>query len=455
MVEYGQPNTHKEFHVGHLRNVLIGQAISNLLTAIGHKVVQASYIGDTGAHVAKCLWALTKFHDGDKPPRMRRTAWLGEIYADAERRLRDNKEAMIEVRALDRTLGLKQVKKLVALWGKTRAWSLAEFKKIFRELGARFDVFYYESELERPGQRAVDDLVRRKIATIKDGAVMVDLTAEKLDEYVLRRKDGTALYSTKDIALARLKFKKYRLDESLYVVDNRQSFHFKQLFRTLALAGFKQPMRHISYEFVTLPEGSMSSRSGNVVSYESFRDDVIRRAREETATRHPDWSKKKIETTSHAIAFAAIRYEMHRYDLSREIIFDVARALSFDGATGPYLLYTLARINGITRKEKGKRKKVKEERGGVLWGSSEEKQLLLAVARYPEVVAAAARDLRPSLMAQYLFDLAKAFTSFYESCPVLTPDTVIRSARLRLVRAVAATMSRGLAILGIRPLREM
>src|SRR3989344_5113828 len=456
MVEYGQPNTHKEFHIGHLRNVLVGQVISNLIKAAGHRVIQVSYINDKGAAVAKCLWAMERFHRGQRPPAGNHSAYLGKIYAEAAQKLEKNPEGEAEVRSIARKIAAGD-RKWVALWKKTREWSLADFRSVFNELGARFDVTYYESEIEKKGQRIVNDLVRRGIAKIKDGAVMVDLTSEKLDEFVLRRKDGTSLYSTTDLALAERKAKDYRLDESLIVVDVRQSFYFKQLFRTLELAGYKQPLRHLAYEFVTLPEGSMSSRKGNIVSYQDFRDEVIGRAREETVSRHRDWPARKLDATARALAMAAIRYEMLHYDLDRPIVFDISRAVSFEGATGPYLQYTLARVNGIMKKgkKKGRKGEEKGKKGGRAWETGEEKRLLLALARYPEVVASAAGDLRPSHLAQFLFELAKTFSEFYDSAPVLSAPPAVRVSRLRLVRAMGEVMGNGLALLGIPAVREM
>lgn len=452
VVEYGQPNTHKEFHVGHLRNVLVGRAVVELLASTGGRVVPVSYIGDTGAHVAKCLWALQKFHKNEKPPRVGRGEWLGKIYSEAAQKLEEHPEWEEDVRLVDRRLAGGD-RALVGLWKKTRAWSLAEFRQIFKELGASFKKTYYESQVEKPGQTVVDDLIRRKVAAIKDGAAMVDLTEEKLDEFVLRRKDGTALYATKDLALAYQKMKDWKPDESVVVVDTRQGFYFKQLIRTLELAGFKEKMRSLLYEFVTLPEGAMASRKGNVVTYRSLRDAAVEEARKETKERHPDWPSVRIEKAARAIAFAAIRYEMLRYDLDRPITFDLKQALAFQGATGPYLLYTLARINGIAKKAMGAKKRNTQTMGAMV--AMEEKRLALEVIRYPEVVEEAARALRPSVVAAYLTDLAQTFAAFYEKVPVVKAEPADRVRRLALVRSVAQVMTAGLELLGISPVREM
>lgn len=452
IVEYGQPNTHKEFHVGHLRNALVGRAVVELLASTGSRVVPVSYIGDTGAHVAKCLWALQKFHKNEKPPATHRGEWLGKIYSEAARKLEEHKEWEEDVRLVDRKLAGGD-RALVGLWKKTRAWSLVEFRQIFRELGASYKKTYYESQVEKPGQKVVDDLIRRKVAMIKDGAAMVDFTDEKLDEFVLRRKDGTALYATKDLALAYQKHKDWHPDESLIVVDIRQSFYFKQLIRTLELAGFKEKMRSLLYEFVTLPEGAMASRKGNVVTYRALRDAAVEEARKETKSRHPDWSSVRVEKAARAIAFAAIRYEMLRYDLDRPITFDLKQALAFQGATGPYLLYTLARINGITKKIQEPITKFQKSSKHQI--PNEEKRLALEVVRYPEVVEEAARAIRPSVVAAYLMDLAQTFAAFYEHVPVLKAEPSGRARRFKLIRAAGATMTAGLRLLGIAPVQEM
>ena len=456
MIEYSQPNTHKEFHVGHLRNVTLGAALVNLYRKSGYQVKAVNYIGDVGAHVAKCLWALTKFHAKEKPPKGAEGAWLGKLYLEGHVKTEADETAKEESKEILRKLEAGD-KKLIALWKRTRAWSLQQFKDIYKDLGVVFDVWYFESAVENPGKKIVKELLKKKIARISEGATIVDLEKDGLGVFLVLRTDGTSLYSTKDLALAQEKFKKYKLDESIYVVDNRQSQYFKQLFRTLELLGFKKKMAHVAYEMVTTKEGAMSSRAGNVIRYEEVRAEVEARLQKETKMRHPDWSAKKIAATAHAIMIGALKFMMLQHDPVKIVTFNIKEALTFDGYTGPYIQYSYARIASILRKSP--RTSLRATQSGAKQShyltEPEAKQVLLALARFWDTVEEARRMYNPAVLCRYLYDLSRSFTDFYSKHKVLCEDSHQRAARLALVRATGETLAVGMEILGVPVLLEM
>lgn len=449
MVEYSQPNTHKEFHIGHLRNICIGGALVNLYSAMGYRVISANYIGDIGAHVAKCLWAYLRFHKGVTPPH-NKGKYLGKIYVEAFLKLEEHPEWQKEVSEILQNLEAGE-KKLLSLWKKTRKWSLDEFSRIYQRLGVHFDEYFFESEVEKDGKKLVQELLRSHIAQRSEGAVIVDLEKYGLKKFLILKSDGTSLYATKDLALAQKKFKKYKIDKSFYVVDSRQSLYFKQLFKTLELMNFRKEMAHIPYEFVTLKDGAMSSRSGNAVLFEDLEEKIFERAREETKKRHPDWSAKEIGRISRRLAFSAMKYGMLSYGNNSPIVFDMVRSLELAGNTGPYLQYTHTRIASILKKAKAKG----ELTASIPETEKEERELLLELSRFPKIIEDAAMRFDPSHLSNYLFGLSQAFSLFYETVPVLKSESEKREFRLALVRAVKQVMSAGLNLLGIPPLEKM
>ena len=450
MIEYSQPNTHKEFHIGHLRNAVLGNSLVNINKFAGYKVVAVNYIGDIGAHVAKCLWALEKFHQGEKPPE-NKGKYLGQVYTEAAQKTGANPDFKEQADAVLRKLETGD-KKWLALWQKTRKWSLAEFDKIYKILGVKFDDVFFESEVEKPGKKIVNELLKKGLAEKSDGAVIINLEKYNLKNFLLLKSDGLSLYSTKDLALAELKFKKYKIDKSIVVTDSRQSFYFQQLFKTLAVMGFNKEMAHVPYEFVTLKDGAMSSRAGNVILFEDFYEQVLLRAKTETKKRRQDWSDKKIKATAEKIALAAIKFNMLKTGNNNIIVFDIEEALSFDGFSGPYLQYTCSRISSVMKKAglAGL-----AEINYAKLNSDIEKELMLKLAEFPQVVKEAVKTYQPSEVAKYLFDLARLFSNFYQKLPILNSEAATRKARLALVGAVEQVLVNGLGLLGIEAMKEM
>lgn len=451
MVEYANPNTHKEVHVGHLRNFFVGHTAVNLLRAAGYEVIPASYINDLGTHVAKCVWGLKKFYGDYDLKEENATSFLGKVYTEATKAEEKNPAVKEEISKVFHELEAGRGES-VALWKKTRKWSVNDLKKIFKELDLPINVWYFESELVKRAKKTVDDLLKKGIVVKSQGALIVDLSDEGLGANLLVKSDGTLLYNAKDIPLAFRKEEEYHPEKSVYVVDTRQSLAMKQLFATLRRMGFKRELVHLAYDFVTLKEGVMSSRKGNIIRYETFRDVMIDSARKETKKRHKEWKDKKIEAVARAIAFAAMRFAMLRQDPNKKIIFDMDEALSFDGYTGPYLLYTYARAQSVLRKAGRLKLEIKTSKLVL----PIENQLLIKLAKYPETVSVTSQDFKLDRLAEYLFDVAKTFATFYHDVPVTqAEDKETAVARLALVEAVSTVLKNGLLIMGIETIEEM
>ena len=578
MVEHSQPNTHKAFHVGHLRNTSLGVAVSRILARAGYRVMDATYIGDIGRHVIQCLWCYEQFHKGQEPDDLlQRGRWLGELYAESERRLRYRqsvldfmtllaKEDYAFIASIDRSLKylwrsiptetgedigyflhrfthtgeIKEAElsdpnivvafwpiigdhlrdqvenpkplilvdgqaeptttpeerlatwtelaanieewwprgaewreqmaatwrrwearepEFVTLWQETREWSLVEFRLIFAELGARFDEWFFESQVEEPGKLIVQELLERGIAEVSDGlpVVKIDeklgLETETYRTLPILRSDGTSLYATKDLALTKLKFDDYHVDRALWVVDVRQSLYFQQIVKVLELWGFEQAKRagHIVYEFVALPEGAISSRKGNAPLYDDVRTLVLNRASEIIAEKNPDLAPERAAEVASQVAIGSLKYAMLARDNNKVVIFDVDEALSFDGHSAPYIQYAHARACRIMERAEidhaAALARLPETRFETVEPS--ELDLLQQIAAYPEWIQRAAAENRPTVICQYVYDLAKTFNDFYHACPVIQSEEPQRTARLALVTATRQTLANALDVLGI------
>ena len=342
MVEFSQPNTHKAFHVGHLRNVILGEAIARILECAGNKIIRANYIGDIGLHVIKWMWNYRKNHP-DEQPGPDTTRWMGDLYSEADRLSEENPAAEAEIRELFGWWDRRDPE-ILALWEKTRGWSLDGFKQIYSSLGVNFDRIYYESEMEDPGKELVRDLVAKEIAVDErpEGPVIIrldDLIGSNQDEYrvlVLLRSDSTSLYATKDLPLAIKKFAEYPLDRSIYVIDVRQSFYMKQIYKTLELMGYPWADRlyHLPYEIVNLPGNvTMSSREGAVVLFEDLLRESIARAREIVEAKNPELADDVKRSVAEAVGLGAIKYPMLARENTKKVTFDWETALDVSNLT--------------------------------------------------------------------------------------------------------------------------
>ncbi len=468
MVEYAQPNTHHSFHIGHARNVILGEALARLVEFAGFETIRASYPGDLGLGVVTVLWAYDKFYKGQEPQGVHeRGQWLLKIYVEATALLEPKENETPEEKAQREAYEAERremYRKWDAgdpyvrqLWQMTREWSLEELRDILHLLDVKIDVWFFESEVDEPAKQIVEELIARGIADDErptGGPVIVKideklgLTKEKYRTNVILRADGTTLYLTKDLALAKVKFEKYGVDRSIYVVDIRQSLHFQQAFAILRLMGFPQAEKcyHLGYGFVSLPEGAMSARRGRVVLFKDVVDDAVRRALAVESDKSPELSDDKRRQVALQIGLGALVYSMLAVDNNRDMVFDVDQALSFDGRTGPYIQNAHVRANSILRKAG----KIPEQAAFNYELTPHEVNLIDLLARFPDVVQQAANEYRPLVMANYAYDLANAFHSFYHSVPVLQSDSEsLRAARLRLVAATRAVLANALALLGI------
>jgi arginyl-tRNA synthetase len=450
MVEFANLNTHKDVHIGHLRNLFVGQTAVNLLQANGYDVIPVAYINDLGMHVAKSVWAMKTYHPEEKVPAEERIAYLRDVYVEANSKLDEEPALKAQVSEVFRELE-DQRGDALSLWKETRGWTIDYLREVYDELKLTIDRWYFESDLIGKTKKIIDGLIQDGIVVESEGAWIVDLEEEKLGVNLLIKSDGTLLYNAKDLGLAFKKEEDYHPLRSIYVVDARQAHALQQLFATLDRMGFDRELHHLAYDFVTLAGGAMASRKGNVIRYADFRDQLIDSARGETAARHEDWSEKQLNSVSRAIAFAAMRFGMLKQDVAKKIVFDMDDALSFEGFTGPYLLYTHARAQSLLKKA-GRSKPLYSAN---TLESSSAHQLLVQLAQYPEVVFQSAQKLQPALLAQYLFDLGKQFSEFYANEPVLQQEGDALKERLGLVKSVTQVLQNGMDLLGIELISEM
>ncbi len=463
-IEYAQPNTHKEIHVGHLRNLITGSAICRILKHANWEVIPMSYHGDVGAHVAKCLWKLSRdsgfgieMTEAEAesvlsriPKEKQNGKFLGEVYTKASQTLEEDENLKEEVSAVQQKLEAREPAWL-KLWQETRRWSLQEMSRIFQELGVQIKRQYLESEVVDRGQYIVDELLSSGVAEESEGAIIVDLEEKGLGVFLIRKSDGTSLYATKDLALAELKLKEFPdTERSLVIVDQRQSLYFKQLFETLKRLSITPVPEFLGHEIVTLKEGAMSSRKGNIITYQDFHDEVMTYARGEIIKRHDDWSEGQVTDTAWKIAMAGMKFSMLKIDHDKVYTFVMEDALSFDGATGPYCQYAVTRLHSILRKaaDAGVVLKTTEDIQPAFEHESE-KALALSLAVFPEKVKAASETLRPSLIAHWCIDTSQRMNDLYRDVPILEADESARRSKLELIATCMVVMEIALGLLGI------
>lgn len=470
MVEYAQPNTHHSFHIGHARNAMLGEALARIVEFAGFDTVRASYPGDIGLGVITAIWGYQRFHSGQEPDGVhQRGQWLAKIYHESntlvreregeteqQRTQREQYDAERRQMYRDWDRGDPQVREL---WNRTRQWSLDELDAILQMLGAEIDVFFFESEVDEEAKQIVEQLVERGIAEDErpEGPVLVKideqlgLKKEKYRTIVLLRKDGTTLYSAKDLALAKRKFEEYQVDRSVYVVDVRQSLHFQQVFKILELWGFPQAAdcHHLAYGFVTLPQGAMSSRLGNAVLFMDVVAEAERRVSQIIAEKNPDLTGDRRAQVARQVGLGALTYAMISVDNVRDIVFDWDSALSFDGQSAPYIQNAHVRASSILRKAGG----APEHAAFEYELEPLEVELIDQLARFPEIVQRAANEYRPLQVTSYVYELAKAWHGFYHAVPVIESEH--RAPRLRLTAAARQTLANALRLLAIEAPDQM
>ncbi len=454
MIEYSQPNTHKEMHVGHMRNLCLGNALVELHKYTGHEIRPVTYPGDMGTHVAKCLWYLKTKYKGEIPSE-NKGAWLGKMYSEGNILLEDelggpneeqNRKELTDI--------LKQLEKgegeYFDLWKETKQWSIDLMNEAYSWADVKFDRWFFESEVDTESLNLAKKLYADGVLVESEGAIGMDLKNENLGFCLLIKSDGNGLYATKDVELARRKFEEFGIEKSIYVVDNRQTLHFKQVFKVLEKIGFEQVNNcyHLPYEMVELTDGAMSSRKGNVVPLM----DLIKQM-ESTITQNylekyrGDWSDEEIKEVARIVANGAIKYGMIRVDNNRKIVFEMGEWLKLDGETGPYLQYVCARINSLLKKQDYN---INDK---INWSSlikDEELALMIKISKFNDICVNACEGHKTNLLTSYLYELGKLFNSFYAECSIANAESdEIKKARMALSNSTYKIMKQGLANLGI------
>ena len=456
MIEYSQPNTHKELHVGHMRNLCLGDALIRLHRYSGFDIVASTFPGDVGTHVAKCLWYL-KFHYKGEIPKTRKGAWLGSMYSTAHNKLEAERNTPQETDNREKlTMILKELEQksgeFYDLWKETREWSIELMNEVYSWAGVNFDVWYWESEVDSASVELAREYQKKGLFKEDEGAIGIDLSDYKLGFCMLIKTDGNGLYATKDIELARRKFQDYKIEKNIYVVDKRQEHHFKQVFKVLELMGFENAAKcfHLQYDFVELPDGAMSSRKGNIVPLQDLIVKMVQMIKDQYLSRYAsEWSPEEIEHTAQIVARGAIKYGMTRIDPSRKIVFDLQEWLKLDGESGPYIQYVFARINSMVNKLGA------PQHDELNLDAPQEKELVSLLMNFHHIVQQSTEQYRPSVLTAYLYDLSRAYNSFYAECPVGSAPEPVRSSRLKLSRSTALVLKQGLALLGIEAPERM
>lgn len=453
MVEHANQNTHKDLHVGHLRNLSYGDSIFKLLNSAGKKTVAVSYINDIGINVAKVIWYLKQKGNIEKNQKNKGEK-LGKYYQKAVEEIEKDEKNKQEVLKIKKAIEEKKGEDY-KLWLETRKWSIDYFSKVYSQLNIKLDKIFYESQMLKRGLEIVNDLLAKNILKVSDKAVIADLREDGLEVMPVLRSNRTALYPVADLALAMTKFELYNLEESIYVIDVRQSLHFKQLFKILEKVGYKQKLTHLSYDFVKLKSGMMSSRSGNTVSYRKAYESVYQKAKDETKKRRKGWSDKKIEKIARDITISTLKFEMIKVARDKIIVFDVESSLRFDGYTAVYLQYTGARISSLIKKGLNIYTRLFFKFDSKYLKLDQEMKLILLLSQYPEKIKQSASEYNPAIIARYLFDLCSLFNDYYQSVNILKAETKTKQARIALILSTKQVLENGFKVLGIKYLNKM
>ncbi len=468
VIEFCGPNTNKPLHLGHLRNMALGDAVCRLLAFQGNKTRPVNIVNDRGIHICQSMLAYRKWGGKATPKTAGKKGdhFVGDYYVKfsqaakgQEQRHEDSLQKEAQEMLLQWELGEPET---MALWKKMTAWVLHGFKETYSRFGISFEKEYFESKYYQHGKEIVYGGLKKGIFE-KDhtDAILAPLENKGLPDKVLLRGNETSLYITQDLYLAQLRYDDFKFDSLLYVVASEQRLHFQQLFAILELLGkpYAKHLEHLSYGMVHLPTGRMKSREGTVVDADDVMDEMAALALAEVKKRHPALSERESNKRAEAIALAAIKFFMLRTDVVRDIVFNPEESLSFEGETGPYLQYTHARACSILRKagediDNGGKKR-KSTANLQLLVQPPEYSIVKHLAAFPEIVESAAAHRKPHLLCRCLLDLSQAFNEFYHQLPVISEDKEMMKARLQLVDSVRRVLAAGLGLLGIGALEEM
>jgi len=459
MVEFAHPNTHKAFHIGHLRNITTGECIVRLLEAVGNTVIRVNYQGDVGLHIGKALYGILHVPDYEKvivetemKTVQEKAAFLGKTYALGAKAYEEDPGAKEEIERINKEIYAKD-SKIFSLYEKTRAWSLAYFDHIYNRVGSTFDRLYFESDVYVSGKQLVEDGVEKGIFVRDQGAVIFPGENFGLHNRVFITSGGNPTYEAKDMGLAKLQFEDYHPDLVIHCVSSEQSGYFQVIIEALSylLPETKDKEYHLVYGWVNLKEGKMSSRTGVVVLGEWLIDTVKEEIRIKVLDNISKYKDSELtassEDISETLAIAAVKYSFLKVGTTQQIAFDIHESVNLHGDSGPYLLYTYARCQSVIRKAGGQGMGESNEQKTV---TKEEKSLARLLLYFPEIVEEAARLYAPNNICTYLFTLAQAFNVFYQNCPILDNPY-----RLKLTMASARVLKQGLYILGIETVERM
>ena len=479
MIEYSSPNTNKPLHLGHVRNNLLGWSLAQIMTANGNKVVKTNIVNDRGIHICKSMLAWLKYGNGETPESSGKKGdhLIGDYYVAFDKHYKAEceeltkqyvAEGMAEDTAKEKAKQeaplIKEAHEMLvkwenndpevrALWAKMNQWVYAGFDETYKALGVSFDKIYYESNTYLEGKEKVEEGLEKGFFYRRpDNSVWADLTKEGLDEKLLLRSDGTSVYMTQDIGTAKLRFQDFPIDQMIYVVGNEQNYHFQVLSILLDKLGFKwgKSLVHFSYGMVELPNGKMKSREGTVVDADDLIATMIADARKtsDELGKYDDMSEEEKQEIARIVGMGALKYFILKVDARKNMLFNPAESIDFNGNTGPFIQYTYARIRSILRKAAAEG--ITPTLPADVEMNAKEVELVQKINEYGAAVAQAGKDYSPSGIANYCYELTKAFNQFYHDYSVLGADTMEqKQLRLTLAANVAKTIKNGMALLGI------
>ena len=474
MIEYSSPNTNKPLHLGHVRNNLLGCALANIMAANGNRVVKTNIVNDRGIHICKSMLAWLKYGNGATPEStgIKGDHLIGDYYVAFDKHYKEQikelmEEGMSEEEAKNEAPLIKEAREMLvkwenndpevrALWRKMNEWVYAGFDVTYKALGVSFDKIYYESETYLEGkEKVLEGLDKGLFFRKEDGSVWADLTPEGLDEKLLLRSDGTSVYMTQDIGTAKLRFRDYPIDKMIYVVGNEQNYHFQVLSILLDKLGFEwgKDLVHFSYGMVELPNGKMKSREGTVVDADDLVAEMIGSARkmsEDKINKLTDLSEDEANEIARIVGLGALKYFILKVDARKNMLFNPAESIDFNGNTGPFIQYTYARIRSILRKASEAGISIPETLSAQTDLSEKEISLIQMLADFPNVVKQAGSDYNPSCIANYCYDLVKEYNQFYHDFSILHEENENKKTfRLVLSAEISKIIRTGMGLLGI------
>ena len=481
MIEYSSPNTNKPLHLGHVRNNLLGWSLAQIMAANGNKVVKTNIVNDRGIHICKSMLAWQKWGNGVTPETsgMKGDHLIGDFYVAFDKHYREEvkelkaryeqegmDEEAAEKKAKDEAPLIKEAHEMLvkweqgdkdvrALWEKMNSWVYAGFDKTYKDLGVGFDKIYYESQTYLKGKAKVEEgLEKGLFERHDDNSVWADLTNEGLDQKLLLRSDGTSVYMTQDIGTAEMRFKDFPIDKMIYVVGNEQNYHFQVLSILLDRLGFKwgKELVHFSYGMVELPNGKMKSREGTVVDADDLIATMVSDAKKtsEELGKFADMTEEERNEIARIVGMGALKYFILKVDARKNMLFNPAESIDFNGNTGPFIQYTYARIRSILRKASEQGVNIPENLTDDMPLNQKETELIQKMDEYGAAVRQAGKDYSPSGIANYCYELTKDFNQFYHDYSILNADSEQEKVvRLVIAKNVAKTIKNGMALLGI------